>query len=100
MAGTENTKASELLHTPGGVRDIYGSACARKLEVQHSLEQVMHSYGFRNVQTPTFEYFDIFNKERGTAASNEMFKFFDRGNNTLVLRHDAGNRTLCCQIFP
>ena len=60
MAGTENTKASELLHTPGGVRDIYGSACARKLEVQHSLEQVMHSYGFRNVQTPTFEYFDIF----------------------------------------
>lgn len=22
MAGTENTKASELLHTPGGVRDI------------------------------------------------------------------------------
>ena len=44
MAGTENTKASELLHTPGGVRDIYGSACARKLEVQHSLEQVMHSY--------------------------------------------------------
>lgn len=88
MAGTENTKASELLHTPGGVRDIYGSACARKLEVQHSLEQVMHSYGFRNVQTPTFEYFDIFNKERGTAASNEMFKFFDRGNNTLVLRPD------------
>ena len=35
-----------------------------------------------------FEYFDIFNKERGTAASNEMFKFFDRGNNTLVLRPD------------
>ena len=67
---------------------FYGSACARKLEVQHSLEQVMHSYGFRNVQTPTFEYFDIFNKERGTAASNEMFKFFDRGNNTLVLRPD------------
>ncbi len=28
---------------------------------------------FGNVQTPTFEYFDIFNKERGTAASNEMF---------------------------
>ena len=40
------------------------------------------------MQTPTFEYFDIFNKERGTAASNEMFKFFDRGNNTLVLRPD------------
>ena len=99
MAGTENTKASELLHTPGGVRDIYGSACARKLEVQHSLEQVMHSYGFRNVQTPTFEYFDIFNKERGTAASNEMFKFFDRGNNTLVLRPDMTPAIARAELF-
>ena len=88
MAGTENTKASELLHTPGGVRDIYGSACARKLEVQHSLEQVMHSYGFRNVQTPTFEYFDVFSREVGTTPSKDLYKFFDREGNTLVLRPD------------
>ncbi len=81
-------KGNELLHTPGGVRDIYGVACAQKLAVQRDLEQMMHSYGFQDIQTPTFEYFDIFSKERGTASSNEMFKFFDRGNNTLVLRPD------------
>lgn len=81
-------KGNELLHTPGGVRDIYGMACAQKLAVQSELQQMMHSYGFQDIQTPTFEYFDIFSKERGTASSNEMFKFFDRGNNTLVLRPD------------
>lgn len=81
-------KGNELLHTPGGVRDICGMACAQKLAVQSQLQQMMHSYGFQDIQTPTFEYFDIFNQERGTVSSNEMFKFFDRGNNTLVLRPD------------
>ena len=85
----ENGKGQELLHTPGGVRDIYGIECARKLEVESKVHAVMKSYGFRDIETPTFEYFDIFNKERGTVQSKEMFKFFDRGNNTLVLRPDV-----------
>ena len=62
--------------------------CANKLKIQSAVHEVLSSYGFRDIQTPAFEYFDIFSKERGTVASNEMFKFFDRGNNTLVLRPD------------
>lgn len=85
---SEQDQANELLHIPGGVRDIYGMACAQKLAVQGRLQNIIHSYGFQDVQTPTFEYFDIFHKDRGTVSSNEMFKFFDRGNNTLVLRPD------------
>lgn len=84
----ENLQGQELLHTPGGVRDIYGVECADKLEMQHKIHRILHSYGFRDIQTPTFEYFDIFSKERGTVQSSAMFKFFDRGNNTLVLRPD------------
>lgn len=83
-----DSSGSGLLHTPGGVKDTYGVLCANKLKVQDAVHNVLRSYGFRDIQTPTFEYFDIFNKERGTVASKEMFKFFDRGNNTLVLRPD------------
>ena len=39
-------------------------------------------------RSPTFEFFDIFNRERGTVESKEMFKFFDQYNNTLALRPD------------
>lgn len=85
----ENLKGQELLHTPGGVRDIYGIECARKLAVEGEVHNVLKSYGFRDIETPTFEYFDIFSKERGTVQSKEMFKFFDRDNNTLVLRPDV-----------
>ncbi len=83
-----DSNGAELLHTPGGVQDIYGVMCANKLKIQSAVHEVLSSYGFRDIQTPAFEYFDIFSKERGTVASKEMFKFFDRGNNTLVLRPD------------
>ncbi len=79
---------NSLLHTPEGVRDIYNEECARKLFVENKVHNVVKSYGFDDVQAPTFEYFDIFNKERGSVASKEMFKFFDREGNTLVLRPD------------
>lgn len=83
-----DSNGGELLHTPGGVKDTYGAECANKLKIQSAVREVLNSYGFRDIQTPAFEYFDIFSKERGTVASKEMFKFFDRGNNTLVLRPD------------
>lgn len=78
----------KLLHTPEGVRDIYNSECERKLHLQNCLHHVMKLHGFKDIQTPTFEFFDIFSKERGTVASKDMYKFFDREGNTLVLRPD------------
>ena len=79
---------NQLLHTPEGVRDIYNHECAVKLELEKRLHQVIRSHGYQDIQTPTFEFFDIFNKERGSVVSNEMFKFIDREGNTLVLRPD------------
>ncbi len=81
--------AFSLLHTPEGVRDIYNGECARKLAVQSRISKVFRRYGYQDIETPTFEFFDIFNKERGSVTSREMFKFFDRDNNTLVLRPDV-----------
>ena len=79
---------NQLLHTPEGVRDIYYQECERKLCIQDRLHHLCHSFGYRDIQTPTFEFFDIFNKERGSVISKERFKFIDREGNTLVLRPD------------
>lgn len=79
---------NQLLHTPEGVRDIYNRECAVKLELERQLHQVIRLHGYQDIQTPTFEFFDIFNKERGSVMPNEMFKFIDREGNTLVLRPD------------
>ncbi len=78
----------KLLHTPEGVRDIYGKECQAKLHVESQLLAKMKLYGFESIQTPTFEYFDIFSEERGSVSAKDMYKFFDREGNTLVLRPD------------
>ena len=77
-----------LLHTPEGVRDIYNGECARKQALQDKLHQVMKLYGYQDMETPTFEYFDVFSREVGTIPSRDLYKFFDREGNTLVLRPD------------
>ena len=80
--------SSKLVHTPEGVRDIYGDEKAKKTVVESLLREKIESYGYRDIQTPTFEFFDVFSKEVGTTPSKELYKFFDKEGNTLVLRPD------------
>lgn len=77
-----------LLHTPEGVRDIYGEECEKKLLLQERLFEALLRYGYRPIQTPTFEFFDTFSREVGTTPSRDLYKFFDKEGNTLVLRPD------------
>ena len=79
---------NELLHTPEGVRDLYGEECAAKETMRQKITDIFHRFGFRDIQTPMFEFFDIYAKERGSVSSRDMFKFFDKEGNTLVLRPD------------
>lgn len=78
----------QLLHTPEGVRDIYGKEFEQRSVIQKRLHEVIEKYGFQDIQTPTFEYFDIFSREIGTTSSRELYKFFDKEGNTLALRPD------------
>ena len=78
----------KILHTPEGVRDIYKVECRKKLALQDKLHHVLHLYGYHDIQTPTFEYFDVFRKEIGTISVKELYKFFDREGNILALRPD------------
>ena len=78
----------QKLHTPEGVRDIYNRECAIKLALQKKLNTVLHLYGYQDIQTPTFEYFDVFRKEIGSTSIRDLYKFFDREGNILALRPD------------
>lgn len=78
----------KLVHTPEGVRDIYGDEYARTLQLENFIMGKVRSFGYEDIQTPTFEFFDVFSKEVGTTPSRELYKFFDKDGNTLVLRPD------------
>ena len=79
---------NKLLHTPDGVRDLYNEEYKKKLSLQDKLHQVFVDHGCIDIQTPTFEYFDVFSNQIGTTPSKDLFKFFDSEGNTVVLRPD------------
>lgn len=77
-----------IFHTPEGVRDIYSRECSQKHQLQDRIRKVFRGYGYEEIETPTFEYFEVFSREVGTVPSRDLYKFFDREGNTLVLRPD------------
>ena len=51
-----------ILHTPEGVRDIYGEEYARKLKLEEMIRARLKSFGYKDIQTPSFEFMDVFSK--------------------------------------
>lgn len=79
---------NRYIHTPEGVRDIMAVECDKKRYVERRIDKLFRSYGYQSIQTPSMEFFDVFAKEVGSIPSRELYKFFDREGNTLVLRPD------------
>lgn len=79
---------NKLLHTPEGFRDIYGTEFFKRQKVNNILYDTIKKYDYMSIDMPAIEYFDIFSSNIGTIPSNELYKFFDKEGNTLVLRPD------------
>ena len=77
-----------LLHTPDGVRDLYGAELKEKRRIASNINKTIGLYGYEAISTPAFEYFDVFSRDIGTTPSKDLYKFFDKEGNTLVLRPD------------
>lgn len=76
------------LHTVEGVRDFLPLEQKQKNEIEQRINKVVYQYGYAPIQTPTFEYVEVFAEEDGNVSRGEMYKFLDRKGNVLVLRPD------------
>ena len=76
------------LHTPQGVSDILPEECSRKKEIESTIWSVFTSMGYKEVETPAFEFYDCFSGNGGQISQETMFKFFDEQGRILVLRPD------------
>lgn len=74
---------------PEGVQDIHSIDLELKENLTSKLKTLYRSYGYRQVQTPTFEYYDLFLEINGTIDREKMVKLVDRDGKILVLRPDA-----------
>ena len=77
------------IHTPFGVRDMLYEECMVKKTITAKIDNVFRGYGYKEVETPAFEYIEVFSDEKmgGTSPQN-MYKIFDRDGAVLALRSD------------
>ena len=53
---------NRVIHTPDGVRDLYGRNKKNKKILMAQLDGVFERYGYNDIETPTLEYFDTSTK--------------------------------------
>ncbi|MDO5132058.1 MAG: ATP phosphoribosyltransferase regulatory subunit [Eubacteriales bacterium] len=89
---------NDLLHTPDGMRDTYGIEMTRKQTVVGKIRERIRLYGYEQIQTPTLEFYDVFNSEVGTTPVRELYKLLDNDGNLLVLRPDFTPSVARCAV--
>ncbi|PKM64966.1 MAG: ATP phosphoribosyltransferase regulatory subunit [Firmicutes bacterium HGW-Firmicutes-20] len=74
---------------PEGVETLYGDEYAFKDEILNNVKNTFRSYGYRQILTPTFEYFDMYKEMFGGINFRQMLKFISPQGDVMVLRPDA-----------
>ncbi|MPW25360.1 ATP phosphoribosyltransferase regulatory subunit [Alkalibaculum sp. M08DMB] len=71
-----------------GFNDIHFEELQGYDAVTKIIEELMHTYGYTQVLTPTFESYDMYDID-GAFPRQKMFKLVDNDGKVLVLRPDA-----------
>ena len=75
-----------------GTYDLYGEAKRKTKQVTRIAEQVVEKYGFEEIETPIFEFTEVFARNLGDTSdivTKEMYCFEDRGGESLTLRPEG-----------
>lgn len=73
---------------PQGTRDLILGECSAKRRLQYAIESVFESYGYRDIVTPSIEFYQTYQTGFDNVKDEQMYKFFDQNGKILTLRMD------------
>lgn len=73
---------------PEGTRDFTMDECTKRNYISKKVIETFIKWGYREVVTPTIEFYETFNHKTQSLKEEEMYKFFDNRGRILVLRPD------------
>lgn len=76
------------LHIPEGTLDVLPSGVIFRRKLEDAVMKAFGSFGYNEVRTPIFEFFDVFAEGGGEISSESMYRFFDSKGRMLALRPD------------
>lgn len=77
----------KVFEKPSGVKDYLPGAVGRLRKIEHNVMACMEQWGYRQIMTPTLEYYDTVGVTSST-SDKKLFKLLDNRGNALVLRSD------------
>jgi histidyl-tRNA synthetase len=81
--------SNHKLQSVRGTKDLFGQEIKIFNNIVATAAKRARSFGFEELQTPIFEFSEVFERNLGEASdivSKEVYKFPDRGGNNLTLR--------------
>jgi len=75
-------------YIPEGTRDILFDECTNKKNIEDVLRSVYIEMGYKEVNSPTFEFYDVYNLKNQPIKQEKMYKLFDNMGRMMVLRPD------------
>ncbi len=77
---------ANLVQRPIGTRDFGPAETHVRHQVAERMRAVFRRFGYRDVQTPTFEDLALFTAKSGEGVIDELYAFKDKGDRDLTLR--------------
>ncbi|MGL4738780.1 MAG: ATP phosphoribosyltransferase regulatory subunit [Cellulosilyticaceae bacterium] len=76
------------LHIPEGVRDFMGETAEHKQQITQRILMLFSKYSYHLIETPTFEYVDVFNRAQEVTQSPQRYQFVNKQGELVALRSD------------
>ncbi|MHA1208375.1 MAG: histidine--tRNA ligase [Candidatus Freyarchaeota archaeon] len=74
------------LRTPKGTQDYYFDYLEKRRYIENRMRENFELWGYSEIRTPTFEYFESLATGTGSELQESMFRFKDKGGRLLALR--------------
>ncbi|WP_333859786.1 histidine--tRNA ligase [Clostridium sp.] len=80
------------IQAPKGTKDILPTESYKWHYLENKFKNIAHSYGYREMRTPVFEYTELFQRgvgETTDVVQKEMYTFQDRAGRSLTLKPEG-----------
>ncbi|MBE3093575.1 MAG: ATP phosphoribosyltransferase regulatory subunit, partial [Actinobacteria bacterium] len=74
------------MNIPEGLNDLLPEEVLKRRFLENKISQIFTQWGYQEIITPTFEFYEMLAKGAGSIMEKEMIKFFDRKGNIVALR--------------
>ncbi|MHB1661015.1 MAG: histidine--tRNA ligase [bacterium] len=79
---------SELVQPVKGTRDFLPEDMLLRRKVMETIRECFALYGFVEIDSPVFEYFELLSRKCGSEIEKEIYTFEDKANRKLGLRFE------------